>query len=307
MDKVSTAQFYLEQSVKCRQQNDWQGAIAQLQKGIAIHPHEPLLHCQMAEALLALGDAIGAINHLEIALKLPASNQVQAYGHWLLGKAYEQKQWSALAFEAYSQALICDPASFTPEAHVFMGDVYQQRQDYASARTCYQRALALEPQHQLAHRQILRSFLAERDLESAYRKLTEIASLDPDLPVVADVLDLAIAYAEVQNFTMAQELLHRAIALDPQCAIAHYHLGNLFYHQQQLREAVFAYKEAIDLDPQLAVAYYGLGIALLALQQLDEAIACFEAVLAINPNFAPAKAKLGALATSAIAPDTPLE
>ncbi len=304
---MSTAQYYLEQGAKYSQQKDWRGAIAHLQKGIAIQPNEPLLYCQMAEALLALQDPMSAINHLETALKLPANPKTQAYVHWLLGRAYEQNNWSALAFEAYSQALLLDPSAFTPEAHIFMGNVYQEKKDYAAARCCYQRALALDPPHQLAHSQILRSFLAESDLDSAYGKLKEIASSDPDLVVVLDVVDLAIAYAEQANFTLAQELLHQAIALDPQCAPAHYHLGNLFYHQQQLREAIFAYKEALDLDPQLSPAYYNLGTALLALHQTAEAIACFEAVLAINPDFAPAKAKLEELATSATAPDTPLE
>jgi len=306
---VSTAQYYLEQGAKYRQQNDWHGAIAHLQKGIAIQPNEPLLYCQIAEALIALQDPISAINHLETALNLPANPKTQAYAHWLLGRAYEQKNWSALAFEAYSQALRRDPQSFTPDAHVFMGNVYQEKQDYASARTCYQRALDLDPLHPSAHSQILRSFLAESDLHSAYGKLREIESLNPDLVVVADMLDLAIAYTERSNYTLAQELIHQAIALDPQCATAHYHLGNLFYRQQQVREAIFAYKEAIDLDPQLSPAYYNLGTALLALHQTAEAIACFEAVLAIKPDFAPAKAKLAELkpATSATAPDTPPE
>jgi tetratricopeptide (TPR) repeat protein len=308
MDKVSTAQFYLEQSVKYSQQNDWQGMISQLQKGIAIQPNEPLLHCQMGEALLALGKVMEAINHLETALKLPASPEVQAYGYWLLGRAYEQNQWSALAFEAYSQALILNPYSFTPEAHVFMGKVYHQRQDYASARTCYQRALAIDPHHQLAHSQIVRTYLAESALDSAYQKLTEIANLDPELPLATDVVDLAIAYAQRQNFALAQELLHQAIALDTQCATAHYHLGNLFCQQNQLREAVFAYKEALDLDPHLAPAYYSLGNVLLALQQTAEAIACFEAVLALDPAFTPARTKLEELkpSTPATSPDTPL-
>lgn len=306
---MSSAQYYLEQGAKYSQQNDWHAAIAHLQKGIAIQPNEPLLYCQIAEALIALQDPISAINHLETALNLPANPKTQAYAHWLLGRAYEQKNWSALAFEAYSQALIIDPSAFTPEAHIFMGNVYLEKQDYAAARTCYQRALALAPHHQSAHSQILRSYLAASALNSAYAQLSEIESIDPDLVVVSDVVDLAVAYAEQGNFATAEELLHRAITLDPQCAIAHHHLGNLFYRRNQLREAIFAYKEAIDLDPQLAVAHYNLGTVLLALQQTAEAIACFEAVLAIKPDFAPAKAKLAELkpATSATAPDTPPE
>jgi len=304
---MSTGRFYLEQGIKLSQQQDWQGAITQYQKGIAIQPNEPLLHCQLAEALLAVQDPMGAIHHLETALKLPANTTTQAYTHWLLGKAYEQSNWSALAFAAYSQALILDPNSFTAEAHIFMGNVYLEKRDYPAARTCYQRALALDPYQQTAHSQILHSYLAESDLASAYHKLQECQNFDPSLIPVADILELAIAYAETNDTDTAEELTHQAIRLDPQFAPAHYHLGNIFYQRQQIREAICAYREATDIDPQFAPAYYNLGVALMELQQRAEAIACFEAVLAIDPTFTPAKSWLDDLKppTPVTSPDTP--
>jgi tetratricopeptide (TPR) repeat protein len=86
---------------------------------------------------------------------------------------------------------------------------------------------------------------------------------------------------------------HKAIALDPKDAGAHFNLGIALDHKGQLDEAIVCFRKAIALDPKLALAHSTLGLALTGKGQLDEAIACFRKAIALDPKNAKAHSSLG--------------
>lgn len=67
----------------------------------------------------------------------------------------------------------------------------------------------------------------------------------------------------------AEDLLKRAIELEPTFAQAHLELANLYSQQHKYSESASEYKRAIALDPKLVDAYYRLGQAYVHLGKAD--------------------------------------
>jgi TolB-like protein/DNA-binding SARP family transcriptional activator/Tfp pilus assembly protein PilF len=105
-----------------------------------------------------------------------------------------------------------------------------------------------------------------------------------------------------RNFAFAEELLKRAIELDPACAQAH----SLFAYVMAL-EVVYGWKSrqstmvlahnaaqnAVLLDVDAPWSHLALGYVHAQSRSTDEAIAAYEKALALNPNFGLAHTYLG--------------
>lgn len=66
-----------------------------------------------------------------------------------------------------------------------------------------------------------------------------------------------------------EELLKKAVRLDPSFADAHLELGNFYYQGHRYAEAVPEFQQALQLDPGLTNAYYSLGQAYVRLGKKD--------------------------------------
>jgi len=78
----------------------------------------------------------------------------------------------------------------------------------------------------------------------------------------------------------------RALALDPQDAFAWNDKGNALRALRRFDEALAAYDRALALDPQFAIAWHGKGNALSDLRRFDETLAAYDRALALDPKFA---------------------
>ena len=58
-----------------------------------------------------------------------------------------------------------------------------------------------------------------------------------------------------------EELLKKAVTIDPQLGQAHLQLGILYYGRHDYERAIQAYQKAIEASPQLSEAHYRLGVA----------------------------------------------
>ena len=121
--------------------------------------------------------------------------------------------------------------------------------------------------------------------------LQQVLAAQPQNP---DALNLAgIVALEKQQFTLAVELLQRAVKVRPKIAAFHGNLGNALKAAGQFEQAVQSYENAIRLDPTYAKAYNNLGIALKLLERIEEAEKRFRQAVKHEPNFAEAWANLG--------------
>ncbi len=96
-----------------------------------------------------------------------------------------------------------------------------------------------------------------------------------------------------RSFEAAAACFRQAVALDPQLAEAHNHLGRSLNNLQRLDEAALAFREALRLRPDYAEAHNNLGHVLRAQGALEDAAAAFAEALRIDPGLARAQHNLG--------------
>jgi Tfp pilus assembly protein PilF len=96
-----------------------------------------------------------------------------------------------------------------------------------------------------------------------------------------------------QQLSEAVTAYRQAIKLDPKYAEAYINLGVTLAALHQLPEAIAAYCQGIQLDPKRPKAHNNLGLALSAQERLPEAFAAFRQAIALDPNWAMAHHNLG--------------
>lgn len=86
----------------------------------------------------------------------------------------------------------------------------------------------------------------------------------------------------------------KAIAINPNYAMANNNLGVAYYNKGMLDEAITEYKKAITINPNHAKAHANLGLAYVKGKRMfDEAISECKKAIAINSNLANAHSNLG--------------
>ena len=83
----------------------------------------------------------------------------------------------------------------------------------------------------------------------------------------------------------AAESIGKALALEPELAVAHSNLGNIRHAQGELEQALACYERALALQPDLAMAYANMGNLREAQGLLREAATCYERALELKPVF----------------------
>lgn len=136
------------------------------------------------------------------------------------------------------------------------------------------------------HFQQALAFHLQGDLASAQRLCEEILVAHPEQ---FDVLSLlAVIAAQTGNAMQAAELIGRAVAVDPDHALAFFYRASVLHASRQWDGALAGYSRAIDLDPVFADAYLKRGNVHCAVEQWDAALADYDRTLAIKPDAAEA-------------------
>jgi predicted TPR repeat methyltransferase len=107
--------------------------------------------------------------------------------------------------------------------------------------------------------------------------------------------DEGYASLERREFAMAQVLLEKARALEPDNAKIHYILGLLFSDQGRAREALSAFDASLRLNPDDHKAHNNRGSMLQILGRLAEAEAAFRRALDLRPDLEQPYVNLGKL------------
>jgi len=116
----------------------------------------------------------------------------------------------------------------------------------------------------------------------------------PDSASAEELVEAARRAYAGQKFALAEQLLERAVMLEPRHKTAWKLLGAVRLAQQENAAAIEAFRKQIELEPSDEFAYQGLGLAQAALGQYDDAIASFRRQLQVKPLDPMAQASLGA-------------
>jgi tetratricopeptide (TPR) repeat protein len=88
-------------------------------------------------------------------------------------------------------------------------------------------------------------------------------------------------------------LWRTTIARNPNCFLARNNLGNIFFRDGRMDEAIEQYQKALEIWPRYALARNNLGNAFLRSGRLDEAMEQYERALALRPDDAETHDNLG--------------
>lgn len=108
-------------------------------------------------------------------------------------------------------------------------------------------------------------------------------------PVIADEIaqnyyDLGVFAYEERNFTESQDLLLKAISLDPENARINFYLGRVYLELEQLDVAAHYLSKAFLLNPQIPGLTYSLGILYQEKKEYEKALQKFQEVAAQEPS-----------------------
>lgn len=114
-------------------------------------------------------------------------------------------------------------------------------------------------------------------------------AVPPSLTLGA-LINLGSLRKDQGDLVAALGLFNRAIAIDPNLAIAHYNLGTTHRASGYLDGAISAYKAAIALRPDYPEAHQNLGVVLFKLGQIPESLEAFSQAIQlyekIDPDYA---------------------
>jgi adenylate cyclase len=177
------------------------------------------------------------------------------------------------------------------------------KQDNDMARRMYEEALSADPNYLLAKLNLAWTYFQDARMgwsespvestEEAYRLAQEILTADDSNDPAYTLL--AAIYLVKRQHDKAIEAAERAVAINPNGAVAYLTLGGIVGCTGKWEDSVLYIKKAIRLNPfpQL-VNYWFLGRALFMLGQYDESVATLKMALELNPDYLPAHIFLAA-------------
>lgn len=132
----------------------------------------------------------------------------------------------------------------------------------------------------------------------AYRQVLEQSPEHPDALYL-----MGLVLYRQQQVARAIGLIERAIVIDPEQALAHASLAQIYQNQAAHKRAVMYFRRAAELAPKNPDILNGLGLSLTKLKKYPLAVEAFKAALLIKPEMAEVYNNLGNLLCSMGRPD----
>ncbi len=269
------------------------------------------LTTKLRQALLAYSENLAsqqklaaAIAYLRQAIDLPQGDGSSAavvycqLGHVL----QQQRQWqsAATAYETATQLL---PGQ--AEIHQSLGQVLVKQGKLEPAVAAYQKALKLKPNSPALHHDLGWVLYLQGHLHEAIRILKKSIEACKSTPAEW-YADLGLAQLQTGEVNEAGIACLSALARDPNCAKAHFGLGQLLIRDRDFNTAISRCERALELQPEFhpAAAMIGLiklmekktthsGRKFVQREQFESACSCFQSILEQDPDVAEAHFGMG--------------
>lgn len=154
--------------------------------------------------------------------------------------AYDQ------SLESNQKAIQIDPKS--GQAYYNLGLVYQKRGELTKAIAMEKMALAVDPTLDLPYYSLGGFYFENGQYEESEKAYQTYLKIYPYFPEVHNLL--AIVYAAQKKFDQAVTELEWEIRINPNHALAHINLGQIYWHEFHNRQkALYHLKTGLMLDP----------------------------------------------------------
>lgn len=233
--------------------------------------------------------------------RINAGKDADAYFHFVLGHYYLKKLKNAetspyrrlrLVVSAFESARTRDPRNrslFTSitSSYISMHEELQQAgvaQPFEFEELVFRRIILLDPRNPWAHNNLAYLYCQHNvELLEALREARIANHLEKNNPYLMDTLGWALYKNKM--YKDAEEILKKAIAINPELPDIHFHLATVHYDMKQFEQAVKSFKRTAELDPSsslalnnLAYLYSEMGI------NLEEALSLVERAIGMQPE-----------------------
>ena len=124
--------------------------------------------------------------------------------------------------------------------------------------------------------------LARGDLGGALQALLAAEAMDPQSPGI--YIQLGDAYSRLLQWQNAKLAYEKAVALDPDNALAFQGLSNVYRRMGDNQQTVDCALRALSLLHRLPLAHFNLGVALARSGDNERATVAFETALRFHPE-----------------------
>lgn len=260
--KINSADFAngYDLALAYKANNDLPKARQQAQKMLASTNHADL-HRLLGDIQESAGDPLQAVREYEAAARLDPSEQ--NYFEW--GAELLLHRAILPAIEVFAKGNLAHPKSARLVAGLGAALYASGRYEEAAARLCA--ASDLKPDDELPYLFLGKmERAAQTPLPCGEEKLARFAREQPGNALANYYYAVALwkrnkASPGSAGMQQAEQLLARAVTIDPKCGDAYVQLGTLYATRGQMPEAIRAYQKAIEASPQSGEAHYRLGQA----------------------------------------------
>jgi tetratricopeptide (TPR) repeat protein len=242
----------------------YEEAVSHWRRVLELDPRMPQVSGNLALALMSLGRHQEAVDVLE---KGPQAANLSGFDRFVLGQAYLQLGQLDRARDNYEKAIQLQPDCTNAHYGLFTVCTRLGQRDKAREH------LAIFQKLKAQEMKVL------KDRNDVHSDLQEVRGRVAETYVMAHLL-----YGDPPQPEKAEQLLRRAVAIDPTNVSAFRALGDLSQVLGRRAEAEQAYRALIEADPNHADGYRGLALLYLRGRiKLPEARQLAEKAVALEP------------------------
>jgi adenylate cyclase len=131
-----------------------------------------------------------------------------------------------------------------------------------------------------------------KEAEAGYRLCDQALAVDPNNVRALSILSLKFVYPvgfglsadPKADLNLGDELVSKALALDPNYAYAHYLKAVILQHQARDDEAIAELERTLALDPTIVSAYDTLGNVRMNFGQFEQSLELFDKAIRLSPH-----------------------
>jgi serine/threonine-protein kinase len=234
---------------------------------------------------------------------LPRECNVNAFNHYLLGRAFWNRQTESGFRTAITHFENClaEDASYA-KAYLGISDCYRKLEFWGlmsppdalpQAKAAAQKALELDSS--LIEAKVpLAAIMAVNEWKwaEADAMFREIVRSHPDYAPAHQAYAM-MCLLPLQRFEEAIEQIQLARQLDPLALLTNAYVGGAFHFAGRYDEAIEQFRKTLELEPTYHVAHLGLAIAFAEKGMFDEAIATLERARGLAAEIMPIRGALG--------------
>ncbi len=269
--------------------DDFEGAIADLEKAVSVRPDDAALIFQRANLHMRLGEYDLAWSDYVLSIRAQGylhSNKgendaaIAAFSKVIelapdFDEAYCDRGVLYMRSEAYNNALrdFERAIELNPNAALFydnLGIAYTHLENYDQAMASFDQAIARDPDLATAYTSKGFIYNQKHDYEQAVRNCTIAIALNPNFAEAYN--NRAAGYIGLKEYGQAMEDSTRAIQLKPDLSDAYTRRGGIYGQLGDYDKAEDDFLQAIRLNPKNPNAYSGLGAAHYSQKRYNEAI-----------------------------------